>query len=117
MTRHILSSLLAILIALQSIVAVADVHQLHQSDNKHINIDIDHHVLDMQTESQGDTLNTDSADVADCQHCCHCHGVCHPFMSSGQIVLEAIASGSMLSLYQSSSTSHQASPENPPPIS
>ena len=117
MIRQILSRLLAVLIALQSVIAVADVHQLHQSDNQHIGIYLEHQVPEAQFEFGDSAANNDVVALDDCQHCCHCHGVCHPFVSTAQIVLEAIASGSILSLYQSSSPSHQASPDNPPPIS
>ena len=117
MNRHILTQILAMLIAVQSVIAVADVHKFHQSDNQHISIDHTSQAPDGQFESVDGSTGDDTVAIDDCQHCCHCHGVCHPYMSQAQSVLEAIVSSTMTSFYQFSSSSHQASPDNPPPIS
>ena len=114
MTRQILCNLLTILIALQSVIAVADVHQFHQSDAEHISIGQEQ---DASAVLQNGLNGTDSGASADCQHCCHCHGVCHPFMSFAQASLELFVPSIALPAYHFSSSSHQASPDNPPPIS
>jgi len=59
-------SFLAIIILLQSFVAVADAHQFHQSGNQHETIA--EHVHDQATDSADQTN-----DSRDCHHCCHCH--------------------------------------------
>ena len=59
--KHCLSYLLITLIAMQSLWAVADTHRSHQSDSKHLSLEVD--VIDI--EQQEEVLN--------CQHCCHCH--------------------------------------------
>ena len=72
--------ILAFLIACQSSIAVADLHQLHQSGTEHISFD--HSMIE---DDQKDAViadipeaETTTAVQYDCHHCCHCHGVaCH----------------------------------------
>jgi len=60
MLKKYLSFTLALLIALQSMAAIADNYQIHQIDKHHIEFQIT-----PQNQS------TDSLNQADC-HCCHC---------------------------------------------
>jgi len=66
-------SFLAIIILLQSFVAVADAHQFHQSDNQHEITS--EHVHAQATLVVTDTVDqsSDCRDCRDCHHCCHCH--------------------------------------------
>jgi len=66
-----------LLIVLQSTMAVADLHQSHQTGQEHLSfnhLDTDDiHQTDYTDNSQADTITS-----YDCHHCCHCHGVaCH----------------------------------------
>jgi len=74
--------LLAILIALQSVGAVIDNHQLHQSGQEHLSFEHEH-----ERES-GDLLPAPQEIVKnveispyDCHHCCHCHGTPNLYVS------------------------------------
>jgi hypothetical protein len=59
----------------QSIVAVADVHQLHQEGTEHLSFDDEHNHSEpnenhTELYEEGVTAEQDW----DCHHCCHCHG-------------------------------------------
>jgi len=75
--------ILLVLIALQSTMAVADLHQSHQAGQEHLefdHIDIVDHDYDNEYFEKSPDISpiTDSATSYDCHHCCHCHGVaCH----------------------------------------
>ena len=73
--RHYLSCLLALLIAMQSVVAVADVHQFHHSSIGHLEFDHSHpsSATDTQNESQLAKQTPDQS-AHDSHHCCQCHG-------------------------------------------
>ncbi|MGH1484759.1 MAG: hypothetical protein ACRBCI_00985 [Cellvibrionaceae bacterium] len=76
-TRHYLVYLLTVLIALQSVVAMADVHDFNQSGSEHLAFDHSHHVVDTQNYSHQSTQqipDKHSQLAYDCSHCCHCHG-------------------------------------------
>ena len=69
--KNWVSCLLITLIAMQSLLAVADVHQIHQPGSSHVSVD-----------EGGMLVNTDGhavheadqqANSVGCQHCCHCH--------------------------------------------
>ena len=87
--RHYLTCLLALLIALQSVAAMADVHQLHQFGTEHL--EFDHSHQSSATDTQNDNLlakqtpDQSGQSVYDCHHCCHCHG-------HGSVVLTGAAS-------------------------
>ncbi len=59
--------LLVLAVSFQSIAAVSDVHQSHQSGASH---------LEFEHEHEGDTKKLTQVDLNsfDCHHCCHCHG-------------------------------------------
>ena len=68
MLRKWSSFLLATLIALQSVIAIADAHQFHQTGQKHLEFNHQH------TEPQNQQLDQqeqDTTDNMDCHHCCH----------------------------------------------
>jgi len=69
MNKNILYILL-LLIAFQSTVAVADLHQAHQSGVEHIQFSDD-----TDSDNHHSNQQQDSTIKYDCHHCCHCHGV------------------------------------------
>lgn len=109
MIRHIVTYLIVIMIALQSFVAMADSHQLHQSGTKHI---VFEHQHDLDNVMPDDSANS----MFDCHHCCHCHGMSHPFLVSGEDSVIAISLGNEVSDYQASYFLFRTPPDNPPPI-
>lgn len=74
--RTFISLLMAFLIAIQSIVVMADVHQFHQTGNSHKELS----KLDKRTGAKhqsdvvGPLFDNSAGAVKDCPHCCHCHG-------------------------------------------
>lgn len=76
--RHYLTCLLALLIALQSVAAMADVHQLHQSGTEHLEFDHSHQSTATDTHNDNllakQTPDQPGQSVYDCHHYCHCHG-------------------------------------------
>lgn len=75
--------LLMLILVLQSLIAVADVHQLHQQTPMHQSLTAGesiNHIAIAASESVDDAGNGDitqdpskTYDVQ-CSHCCHCHG-------------------------------------------
>jgi len=66
MMKPWLSHILILLIALQSVMAVADIHPEHQADShEHTSAASLAHADNMQTEQE-------LSSGVDCQHCCHC---------------------------------------------
>lgn len=71
MLKSWVSTLLIILIASQSVMAVADVHLEHESISQHPTI-----ALAENIEANTDHIESSgaaSSTAVDCQHCCHCH--------------------------------------------
>ncbi len=78
------SYLLVILVAMQSVLAVADVHQIHQADAAHLEFAGDDglaSVSDDGTASDSVEPNQPTNTALDCQHCCHCHSPQVNFLS------------------------------------
>ena len=75
--------LLMVLVAMQSTMAVADLHQAYQTGQEHISFNHTDDITSHPNSDQPDTqtnFETESDLTAsyDCHHCCHCHGVaCH----------------------------------------
>ncbi len=105
MMKSWVSQLLIVLIALQSVMAVADVHLEHDSNSDHTVSDhqtaseLTLHTEDTQTKasqtedtqtkaSQTEDTQTDSANSIDCNHCCHCHSPQFNFL--GNLVTDPI---------------------------
>ncbi len=85
MTKHWISYLLVVLIAFQSVPAIADEHQSHQSGIDHLEFDHDHSSNSLDQKPLQTAQNTlDGSTPDDCHHCCHCHVVCHLFISNNQ---------------------------------
>jgi len=95
MMKSWISQLLIVLIAMQSVMAVADVHLEHASNSNetvsdhHIASELTLHTEDTQTEaSQTKAGQTDSSSTIDCNHCCHCHSPQFNFL--GNLVTDPI---------------------------
>lgn len=120
MNRRYLICFLAILIALQSVVAVADVHKFHQSGAQHLSFEHEHQGDAQASLADMDKSPAESKDRAiyqpDCHHCCHCHGSSHIFLISRQDVSASLYQRGAISDYRSRYHSHIGFPENPPPI-
>ena len=118
MLRQCLAYLLTALIALQSVVAVADAHRFHQSGTEHLTFEHEHdqpaHSPQVGPETKTDA--TWGGTSLDCHHCCHCHSMAHFFLGSMPTSLPAINLDSTLTGYQFHYFSYQGSPDNPPPI-
>ena len=75
--RHWFITVMVLLVALQSVVASADLHAVHQAPVPHQIIEA---TLDPASPGAGQFVSVDSSPPAkgqapfDCQHCCHCQG-------------------------------------------
>ncbi len=120
MFRKTILLLLVALIALQSVVAMADAHQVHQSGIEHLDsagpdgTSGDASADLSSTDSTGQTQPGDS--ILDCQHCCHCHAMAHLFVSSDQHNFSLALSGLLRSDYRESYFSTVVSENFRPPI-
>lgn len=97
---------MALMIALQSVAAIADAHQSHQSGTRHLEFDQPYQSADTDNEIQLTKQAPDRPDQSlyDSPHCCHCHG--HGFMTLvGSSLHFAIFSGTELVDYQTTLTS------------
>ncbi len=92
MIRHYLISLLAILVVLQSAIAVADLHSVDQFGAGSSISDHLHQPVDAQNDHQSATNNSEkpSESLFDCQHSCHSH--------SSAVLTQAISSFVVLPL-------------------
>ena len=76
MYRYHLTCFLALLIALQSVLVIADTHELSQINSVHVEPKHAHELFSSKdkshiSEQKGATFEQF---FDDCQHCCHCHG-------------------------------------------
>jgi len=88
-----LSIILTALIALQSVNASIDTHQLHQSGQEHLSFEHDHdHDSSLKALSTDTLKNAKNIEKSpfDCHHCCHCHGTSNLYLSglSSAIMLD-----------------------------
>jgi hypothetical protein len=118
MIRQYLTYLLTALIALQSVAAVADVHQFHQSGTEHLAFEHEHDLADTESHKFSDETptNSESTNPFDCHHCCHCHGMAHFYLGAIQESLMENKRTEQISNYWFVYLSHQSSPDTPPPI-
>lgn len=71
---RVLVFILALMLSLQSMIAVADLHWLHLNEGSVLHLDAGEHTGDH--EQHGVAAPSDTAQTPDserCQHCCHCH--------------------------------------------
>lgn len=115
MLKRILTYLFVMLIGFQSVVAVGDVHQLHQSGSEHLSFENHQHA----DEAQKHDHQLDASTVTegpDCHHCCHCHGQLNPavLISSSSFAVQKPSSG--LPDYSENTPSNIINPLLRPPI-
>jgi len=121
MMRIAMTYMLMLLIALQSMVAVADVHQSHQASAEHLSFQADRNTeygtdSALQLSLLDDPVEKSTNNQFDCQHCCHCHGAAHFFLGSHSNTLAVIPSKQILPEFKLAYLSQPLSPDNPPPI-
>jgi len=111
--------LVLILVALQSTMAVADLHQSHQTGNDHLEFN---HLDQFNDDSvnkptiKSTYLAENIANDYDCHHCCHCHGVACHYMDNQQIdYVSSFGSSNLLEIL-TLFTSRITSPNFRPPI-
>ncbi|MCG8314314.1 MAG: hypothetical protein MI976_13990 [Pseudomonadales bacterium] len=112
MIRKALNCMLVILIVLQSVVALADIHQYHQEADSHVSFD-DHAHEDIRPSNHAKDITDPQSD---CHHCCHCHGGANPFLSKIQQDLNVDGHITTCPDYLFSKNTYLDSPDNPPPI-
>ena len=119
MVHRFLTFLMITLIAMQSVIAMADIHQVHNSNPTHQTSN--DHLIQADTESIvfADQQFTDSNpnQPLDCDHCCHCHGACHFFIGVNQEPIASLKPHNDATSYQAVYHSLVLTPDNPPPIS
>jgi hypothetical protein len=77
------SLILTILIAFQSVVAMADAHQSHQSGSDHVEFEHNHSAeLEVSVNDAEEELVAELVGQFDCHHCCHCHGMSPVFLAA-----------------------------------
>jgi len=83
MTKRWILLLLTALIALQSVGAVIDSHQLHQSGQEHLSFEHDHeNIKDNKVSDAKVEVKSVENSPYDCHHCCHCHGTSNLYVSA-----------------------------------
>lgn len=109
--------MLVALIALQSVVAIADAHQPHQAGVEHLefNHDDDKNTVD-NSQHLKKVASSPSIDQYDCHHCCHCHGVVHFFLATPSLGFDASLLVQELTGYWAQYPSILISPDLRPPI-
>jgi len=123
MLQRCLSRLLITLVALQSVIAIADSHQIHQSGKEHFAHEYEQaHGFDqpiVKADSVAPETLPDTADTSqlDCQHCCHCHGTGQVILAMEQVNTFNNQISKITSLCRFAYLSYSFSPDNPPPIS
>lgn len=117
MVRKYLSFILLTLIAIQSVSAIADVHQIHQEQTQHLKFEHEHEKSLIETgQNEENAIGSTAPIQPDCHHCCHCHGVSPLFLSDvGSFHLPKLKR--VLSEYHFSYFSYLNSPDIRPPIS
>lgn len=71
--------MLFLLIVLQSMVAIANADQFHQTDKQLLEVNHSHYLLSLN-EKQKIIKDSASDGEYDCNHCCHCHGMDYSFL-------------------------------------
>lgn len=66
--------MLVVLIAMQSVFAIADSHQSHQEGTQHLEFEHEHDSSRVADNQDRLKSSTPSFGQYDCHHCCHCHG-------------------------------------------
>lgn len=98
--------IMALVIASQSVAAIADAHQFHQSGTQHQEFNHSHQSSDRDNDTHLVNQSPDKPNqpLFDCHHCCHCHGHASVVLA-GSLSRFAIFSGTELADYQAHLTS------------
>ncbi len=107
MLRTWLSYILVTLIALQSVLAIADTHESHQQGTGHIE-------LDERTLLKISDLSADAQ--LDCNHCCHCHNYAQVLISPNHTLKTAFSFVQLAQYNRVNYLSNLSSPDIRPPI-
>jgi hypothetical protein len=77
------SLILTVVVVFQSVVAMADAHQSHQSGSDHVEFEHEHRAgSDRPVNNLEETTSAVSPVQFDCHHCCHCHGMSSVFLAA-----------------------------------
>lgn len=116
MFKYWLSIFLVALVALQSVIAMADSQQNQPSRDRHIEVNSGQNFADQENLALEMPDASLSADPADCDQCCHCHGAaCVAIVSN---CVEQVVRMPMLTLFHCELFSPSDTPASPfrPPI-
>jgi len=104
MIKRWIMIVMALMIALQSVAAIADMHQSHQSDTPHLEFGHSHQPSDAENGHQlvKQSPKQPGQPHNDCHHCCHGHASAVP---AGSLYHFAIFSGTELADYHAHLTS------------
>ncbi|WP_142940901.1 hypothetical protein [Aliikangiella marina] len=82
MIKRLLLIVMIALIALQSVNASIDTHQLHQTGQEHLSFEHDHEIGSIAL-SDDDLKSPENFENSpfDCHHCCHCHGTSNLYLA------------------------------------
>ncbi len=109
MLQKCLSYFLVTLIALQSVLAIADTHSTHENSAAHIEFQVEPS-LDLDAQ-----LTFDEGSLS-CDHCCHCHNLAHTFLSAAAVSMMSVDHQIKFSNLSQSYPSNLSSPSFRPPI-
>ena len=118
MYRYHLTCFLALLIALQSVLVIADTHELSQIDSVHVEPKHAHELFSSKDKShiyeqKGATFEQF---FDDCQHCCHCHGHASLVLSNANLQIHSILQGKEIVDYEFNYSSRHSPSLFRPPI-
>ena len=113
MRNAYIHSFLAIIILLQSLAAVADAHQFHQSNNQHEIIA--EHIHEPAADIVFNDANQQDGS-SDCHHCCHCHSIGASVLPASSCHIGEINSPSVTFMYTDRYTSQPSHSLYRPPI-
>lgn len=117
MLQKWLSYILVTLIAMQSVSAIADVHQSYQSGTQHLEFEHEHAPNQIDKNTQLERQETSSIDNPnDCQHCCHCHGTASFVLAGSKGNIDMYQFGQKSPEYSIAYHSHLLFPDLRPPI-
>lgn len=117
MVHKWLSYLLITLIALQSVAAIADTHQAHQTGTVHIEFEHEHDSLTPDRKRMfAEETGVPSIVKFDCHHCCHCHNIAQFIIGNSNEYPGMSQFGLGTPEYRFPYISHLISPDLRPPI-
>lgn len=116
MLKKYLSLMLMMLIACQSVWAMADNHPLTQTGEAHVETSHNHDSPAKAPIDIKDSSLSDNSSALDCSHCCHCHGSSPLFVSAVASVIRQSIETVKLSSYSQTHQPPFLAPDFRPPI-